>query len=146
MNFVISGNYPFQSKQICYLWHHTFYRLNSLKLSDGTCASINVWIWLQISLKFVPEVRINNILAGDKPLSEPMMVNLLTHICVTRPQWVNPSSDSPVYIHFHSRKYIWKFLLWNGDSFVSASMCFKWMTHIIALQVSIILLWYVLLN
>ena len=26
---------------------------------------------------------------GDKPLSEPMMVSLLTHICVTRPQWVN---------------------------------------------------------
>ena len=25
---------------------------------------------------------------GDKPLSEPMMVILLTHICVTRPQWV----------------------------------------------------------
>ena len=27
---------------------------------------------------------------GDKPLSEPMMVNLLTHICVTWPQCVNP--------------------------------------------------------
>ena len=26
---------------------------------------------------------------GDKPLSEPMMASLLTHICVTRPQWVN---------------------------------------------------------
>ena len=26
---------------------------------------------------------------GDKPLSEPMMVRLLTHLCVTRPQWVN---------------------------------------------------------
>ena len=26
---------------------------------------------------------------GDKPLSEPMMVNLLTHIWVTRSQWVN---------------------------------------------------------
>ena len=26
---------------------------------------------------------------GDKPLSEPMMLSLLTHICVTRPQWVN---------------------------------------------------------
>ena len=26
---------------------------------------------------------------GDKPLSEPMMVSLLTLICVTRPQWVN---------------------------------------------------------
>ena len=27
--------------------------------------------------------------SGDKPLSEPMMDSLLTHICVTRPQWVN---------------------------------------------------------
>ena len=26
---------------------------------------------------------------GDKPLSEPMMVSLLTYWCVTRPQWVN---------------------------------------------------------
>ena len=25
---------------------------------------------------------------GDKPLSEPTVVTLLTHICVTRPQWV----------------------------------------------------------
>ena len=25
---------------------------------------------------------------GDKPLSEPMMFNLLTHRCVTRPQWI----------------------------------------------------------
>ena len=59
----------------------------------------NVWIPLKISLKFVPNVRINNIPVlvqimawcrqGDKPLSEPMMVNLPTHICVPRPQWVN---------------------------------------------------------
>ena len=27
-------------------------------------------------------------LSGDKPLSEPMMVRLLMHICVTRLQWV----------------------------------------------------------
>ena len=26
---------------------------------------------------------------GDKPLSGPMMVSLLMHTCVTRPQWVN---------------------------------------------------------
>ena len=26
---------------------------------------------------------------GNKPLSESMMVSLLTHVCVTRPQWVN---------------------------------------------------------
>ena len=58
----------------------------------------NVWISIKISLKFVPKGPINNIPAlveimawrrpGDKPLSEPMMVNLLTHICVSRPQWV----------------------------------------------------------
>ena len=59
----------------------------------------NVWILIKISLKFVPKGRINNIPAlveimawrrpGNKPLSEPMMVSLLTHICITRPQWVN---------------------------------------------------------
>ena len=59
----------------------------------------NVLISLRISLKFVPKGLINNIpplvqimawrRPGDKPLSEPMMVNLLTHICVTQPQWVN---------------------------------------------------------
>ena len=27
--------------------------------------------------------------SGDKPLSKPMMVTLLTHICVIRHQWVN---------------------------------------------------------
>ena len=58
----------------------------------------NEWILPRISLKFVPKVQLNNIPAlvqimawrrpGDKPLSEPMMVSLLTHICVTRPQWV----------------------------------------------------------
>ena len=50
----------------------------------------------QISLKFVRKDPISNIPAlvrtmawrrpGDKPLSEPMMISLMTHICVTRPQ------------------------------------------------------------
>ena len=58
----------------------------------------NVWIPIKISLKFVPKGPINNIPAlvqimawrrpGDKPLSEPMVVSLPTHICVARPQWV----------------------------------------------------------
>ena len=58
----------------------------------------NVRILINISLKFVPKGLINNNPAlvqkmawrrpGDKPLSEPMMVSSLTHICVTRPQWV----------------------------------------------------------
>ena len=59
----------------------------------------NLLILIKISLKFVPKGPINNIPAliqimawrrtGDKPLSEPKMVSLLTHICVTRPQWAN---------------------------------------------------------
>ena len=62
----------------------------------------NVSIAIKISLKFVPKGPINNNLAlvqiiawrrpGDKPLSEPMMVSLPTHICVTRPQWVKSYS------------------------------------------------------
>ena len=59
----------------------------------------NVWTSIQISLKFVPKGPIDNIPAlvqimawcrpGNKPLSEPMLIILLTHICVDRPQWVN---------------------------------------------------------
>ena len=61
----------------------------------------NVWILLKISLKFFPEVRINDIPAlvqimacrqpGDKPLSElpVMMVSLLMNVCVNWPQWVD---------------------------------------------------------
>ena len=59
----------------------------------------NVWISINISMKFVPRGQINNIPTlvqimawrrlGDKPLSEPVMVRLPTQVCVTRPQWVN---------------------------------------------------------
>ena len=69
----------------------------------------NIWIPIKISLKFVPKSPINNIPAlvqimawrrpGDKPLSEPMMVNLPTHICVTRSQWVNITLRSPWIFH-----------------------------------------------
>ena len=54
--------------------------------------------FIKISLKFVPRGPINNMPAlvqimawhwpGDKPLSEPRKVSLLTHIYVTRPQWI----------------------------------------------------------
>ena len=58
----------------------------------------SIWISIEISLKFVPKGPVNNIPAlvqimawrrpGDKPKSEPMLVCWLSHICVTRPQWV----------------------------------------------------------
>ena len=69
-----------------------------------TCILINenCCILITFSLKYVRKDLIDNnpslvqIMAwrrsGDKPLSEPMMVNLSTHICVTRPQWVTKIS------------------------------------------------------
>ena len=66
-------------------------------------------ISIEVSLKFVPKGPINNIPSlvqimawrrpGDKPLSEPMLVSLLTHICVTRPQWVKSLRPSDAYMH-----------------------------------------------
>ena len=82
-------------------------RPNGRRFADDTFKRIffneNVRISIKISLNFVPKGPINNnpalvqIMAwrrlGDKPLSEPMMVSLLTHICVARPQWVKHSAN-----------------------------------------------------
>ena len=78
-------------------------RQNGRHFADDTFEHIilneNVWTSIKISLKFVPTDPIDNIpslvnimdcrQSGDKPLSDPMMVRLPTHICVSRPQWVN---------------------------------------------------------
>ena len=74
------------------------YRVQPLDEIKCIFLNENVWIPIEISLKFVRKGPINSIPAmvqimawrrpGDKPLSEPMMVSLLTHICITRPQWV----------------------------------------------------------
>ena len=78
-------------------------RQDGLCFADDTFKRIflneNVRISIEISLNFVPKGPIINIPAlvqimawrrsGGKPLSEPMMVSLLMHICVTRHQWVN---------------------------------------------------------
>ena len=82
-------------------------RQNGRLFADDTFKRIflneNVWIPIKISLKFVPKGPINNIPAlvqimawrrpGDKPLSEPMLVWSLTHICITRPQWVKDPKE-----------------------------------------------------
>ena len=66
-----------------------------------TCIFVNgnCCILIKFSMKYVRQGPIDNnsalvqIMAwrrsGDKPLSEPMMISLPTHICVTRPQWDN---------------------------------------------------------
>ena len=77
-------------------------RQNGRHFPDDTSKRIfldeNIRISIIISLKFIPKGPMNKIPAlfqimawrrpGDKPLSEPMMVRLLTHVCVTRPQLV----------------------------------------------------------
>ena len=75
-------------------WFNTLKpRQNGRRFADGTFKCIflneNVRISIKISLKFVPKGPINNIPAliqimawrrpGDKPLSETVMVSLLTH-------------------------------------------------------------------
>ena len=95
---------------ICQSIHALIYQFNTLRSRQNgrhfaddifNCIFLNenVWISIKISLKFVPKDPINNILAlvqimawrrpGDKTLSEPIMVRLLTHLCITQPQWVN---------------------------------------------------------
>ena len=92
------------------LWNLHYGSINSLRLRRNGCYNADdifkciflketVWNPTKISLKFVPKGPINNIPAlvqimawrrpGDKPLPEPMMVSLLTYICVTWPQWVS---------------------------------------------------------
>ena len=75
----------------------------------------NVWISIKISLKFVSKGLINNIPAlvqimawrrpGAKPLSEAMMVNLPTHICVSRPQLVKTVLDLLAWTSIRSSKH-----------------------------------------
>ena len=112
-------------------------RLNRRPFADDIFKCIflneNVWISIRISLKFVPKGPINIIPAlvqimawrrpGDKPLSEQMIIRLLTHICVTRPQWVMGTVSTRssllgdvIWCHgsvatvpiFHLLKYTWK--------------------------------------
>ena len=84
----------------------------------------DIRILIKISLKFVPNGFIINIPAlvlimawrrpGDKPLSEPMLVRSLTHICVTRPQWVNSckfSLPNRHMLHYHSKQF--RTILWS---------------------------------
>ena len=86
-------------------------RQNGRLFADDTLKRIflneNIRISTKNSLKFVPKGIINNIPAlvlimawrrpGDKPLSEIILVRSLTHICVTRPQWVKRYGWNGIY-------------------------------------------------
>ena len=83
----------------------------------------NVEILIKISLKFAHRGPIKNIPAlvqikawcrpGNKPLSEPMMVSLLTFICVTRPQWVKEDMTSVFDVISTQSKITLHLMIWN---------------------------------
>ena len=78
-------------------------RQNDHHLTDDILNCIffneNIWTLIKTSLKFVPKCVINNIPSfvqimawrrpADKPLSKPIVVSSLTHICITQPHWIN---------------------------------------------------------
>ena len=78
----------------------------------------------KLSLTFVPQLRINNIPAlvqitawrppGDKALSEWLMVNLLTHKYVTRPQWVEKHLATGAISHFQTSYLLLSRTQWNA--------------------------------
>ena len=133
----------------CYAVNSLRPRLNRRSLADDIFKCIflneNEWISPTISLKFVPKVRINNIpalvqimawcLSGSKPLSEPMMVSLLTHICIIRPQWVNEHNIclhncKYVYYKCWNSKIVWYFS-WNLDLLALLALAISDMTALL---------------
>ena len=75
----------------------------------------NLWNSIKIALKIVPRGSANNIpplvqimawrRPGKRPLSEPTMVRLLTHIWVTRLQWIKTLKRVCDIIDWHGQKF-----------------------------------------
>ena len=109
-------------------------KVNTLRLRQNGCHFLgdifkciflneNEWISIKILLKFVPKGQINKIPSlvqimawrrtGDKPLSEAMMVSLLTHICVTRLNDLTPSPPGQNGCHFTDDIFRCIFVKWK---------------------------------
>ena len=127
-----------------YLQHHTIDSMNvqlthwgrakMAAVSQTTLSNAFSWMkMLEFRLKFhwslfLRVVFNNNSLlvqimawrrSGDKLLSEPMMVSLLTHVCVTWPQWVNQKKTLLCY--YFSMQYLQRQFRWN--CFIIAHVC-----------------------
>ena len=107
---------------------------------EWKCIDFN-WIFTE----FVPQGPINKIPTlvqiiawrrpGDKPLSEPMTASLLTHICITRPQWNNTQrSILPAYTvhrHYNMVNFFQNTIkcLYNAVQFIILYMPLRWKLH-----------------
>ena len=81
-----------------------FKNVNTLRWRQNGCYfQVHFLEWkcmnsINVSLKFISKCPINNIPVlvhimawhrpSNKPISEPMMIILMPHACVTQPQWV----------------------------------------------------------
>ena len=118
---------------------------NSLTRFKHIFLDENVRTSIKISLKFVPKGPVNKMpvlvqimawcRSGDKSFSEQMVVSLLTHICVTRPYWVNiflshiiKLEGSNVMLHFsgtsmmliHVRGWFtWESIAFKGNDLIN---------------------------
>ena len=131
-------------------WHYHLGPFNTLRpRQDGrhfaddifTCIFFNenCCILIKFSLKYVRRGQIDNnpalvhVMAwrrpGDKPLSEPMMVSLPSHICVTRPQWVN--SLAPERCCCGHELVIFKLISRTDISSISNATALRWMPHVL---------------
>ena len=107
--------------------HFTDDRFKHIFLNENVCISV------EISLKCVPKGPMNNMPAlvqimawrrpGDKPLSGPMMVSSLTHICVTRPQWVKLPQMLALLVHSMSRSQLY---LADSSFFLILGLWLNW--------------------
>ena len=92
--------------------HFTDNVFGSIFMNEKFC------ILIKFSLKFAPKGPIDNnpalvqIMAwrriGDKPLSEPILTDSLTHICGTRGRWVKLVHTPQLVTFFHYQiKWLW---------------------------------------
>ena len=101
------------------------------------------YIFWKENVKFVPKGPINYIPTlvqimfwrrpDDNPLSGPMMVRLLTHICVIRPQWVKSYNHSQAegysilnYAHQHRSDFSSGSILSISFRVASAALSKPW--------------------
>ena len=92
----------------------------------------NLWVSVNVSLKFVPKGQINNIPAlvlimawrriGDKPLYEPMMISLLMHIFASF--GLNNLTLIPVWISNHNHYKVWDQITYLSQTSVVAPLKF----------------------
>ena len=93
----------------------------------------DILISIKISLKSVPKVPINKIPSlvqimawcplGNKPLSEPMLVSLVMHLCVTWPKWVKQSAGTvlPALKLFSAQPLSEPMMAYVGDAYAPLS-------------------------